>query len=118
QGHTCLRSIERCCPDGVGAGEVVQPLLIYGAAKLNLMRSLDPTEIVEDRRHWPVVLRAERCISSAECEGAGGGDCDHLTAERCDVRSEVGPVIVIVSNLHDVRPIGGDPERIDQVCAE
>src|SRR6266566_4543712 len=39
-------SVERRCTDGIDAGKIVQPLLIDGAAEPELMRSLDPTDVL------------------------------------------------------------------------
>src|SRR5436309_1436742 len=47
ENYTRYVSVKRRRTHGIDAGEIVQPLLIDGAAEPELMRTLDPTDVVD-----------------------------------------------------------------------
>src|SRR5438876_3635485 len=85
------RPIERRRADGIDAGPVIQPLLENRSAESELMRSSDPTDIVENGRHWSIVLRTRRCGAASERECASGCDGNDFSSQGSHVRSKVGP---------------------------
>src|SRR2546422_4954755 len=82
------------------------------------MRTLDPADVVHNGGHWSIVLRSRRCAAAPERERAGSSDGDDFPAQRSDVRAKILPTLVVVVQLHNVRSIGGDTERIDDVGAD
>src|SRR5262245_5588488 len=68
QNHslTCSRSVKGRCAYCIHARPIIQPLLVSRTAEPELVRSLDPADIVNDRRHWSIVLRPRRRSAAAD----------------------------------------------------
>ena len=90
------RPIKSRCAHGIDAGPVIQPLLENRTAEAELMRSFDPANVIENGRHWTIVLSPRRRAPAAKDKCPSRRDGNDFSGQRSHVRTKVGPVLVIV----------------------